>query len=325
MSKKSRTFQPPTSSGAKPATPADPASASDPSVATTSAAAAGATGQPTGSSAPKTPATTPVTPAGTTSTATSRSAARRREATGNRVSAPPSLFERYRLLIVGAIVVVIVAGALAVMSNLSGTTANAYECTTLLTPGPTDPIPTPRPVTSAAPITSAAPGASAAPAPTPEPQPTQKLGFTTQDLGRGHVTNTTKVTYDYCPPASGQHYNVSGQAPLPHQFYPPSTTLVPGNWIHNLEHGYVVLLYKGEIAADIQQQFQGIMAEADPNATCGYSKVIAVRYDQMEDGVNFAAVAWDRALLLDQFDKQALLTFANQWQDGPQTPEPGLC
>ena len=24
------------------------------------------------------------------------------------------------------------------------------------------------------------------------------------------------------------------------------TRLRPGNWIHNLEHGYVVLLYKGE-------------------------------------------------------------------------------
>ena len=245
--------------------------------------------------------------------------------TGTRVSAPPSFFERYRLLIVGAIAVVIVAGLVAVMANLSGTTANAYECTTLLTPGPTDPIPTPRAAASPAAAASTAPGASAAPVATPEPQPTQKLGFTTQDLGRGHVATTTKVTYDYCPPASGQHYNVGGQAPLPHQFYPPSTTLVPGNWIHNLEHGYVVLLYKGEISADVQQQLQAIMAEADPNATCGYAKVIAVRFDQMDPGVNFAAAAWDRELLLGTFDKQALLTFANQWQDGPQTPEPGLC
>ena len=31
---------------------------------------------------------------------------------------------------------------------------------------------------------------------------------------------------------------------------------------------------------------------------CGYSKVIAVRFDDMDPGVNFAAVAWDRELLL---------------------------
>ena len=54
---------------------------------------------------------------------------------------------------------------------------------------------------------------------------------------------------------------------------------------------------------------------------CVDNKVIAVRFDDMDPGVNFAALAWDRALLLKDFDKAALLTFANQWQDGPQTPE----
>ncbi len=91
----------------------------------------------------------------------------------------------------------------------------------------------------------------------------------------------------------------------------------------------MVLLYRGRHRADIQQQLQDIMDTATPTAasgaTCGYSKVIAVRFDDMKPGVNFAAVAWDRELLLDAFDKEALLTFANQWQDGPQTPEAGLC
>ena len=91
----------------------------------------------------------------------------------------------------------------------------------------------------------------------------------------------------------------------------------------------MVLLYKGEPTAEVQQQLQDIMAEATPSAVsatkCGYSKVIAVRFDDMDPGVNFAAVAWDRELLLKEFDKAALLTFVNQWQDGPQTPESGLC
>ncbi len=68
------------------------------------------------------------------------------------------------------------------------------------------------------------------------------------------------------------------------------------------------------------------MAEANPSAfsianNCVDNKVIAVRFDDMDPGVNFAALAWDRELLLKEFDKAALLTFANQWQDGPQTPE----
>jgi hypothetical protein len=308
VSKKSRTFQPSTKSSATPADPGSEASTAD----TGAAADAG-----------------PATAASGSSTATSRSAARRRATSGSRVSAPPTFFERYRVLIVGAIAVVLVGVSVAVIANMSASTANAYECTTLLSPGPADPIPTPRPATSVAPGTSSAPGVGPVATATPEPQPTQRLGFTTQDLGRGHVTTSTKVTYDYCPPASGEHYNISGQAPLTRRFYPPSTKLGPVNWIHNLEHGYVVLLYRGEPAADVLQGLQDIMAEATPTAAsgerCGYSKVIAVRSDDLGPGVNYAAIGWDRELLLDEFDKQALLTFANQWQDGPQTPEPGLC
>lgn len=307
MSKKSRTFQPPTTTGGAPAPAGDAAST-----------------PVSGDTSPVAPVATPVTQ--TSSGATSRSAARRRASSAGRVSAPPSFFERYRALIVGAAAVLVVAGTVAVVANMTTSSANAYECTTLLTPGPTDPVPTPRPAT---PPPSVDPAASPAPASSPEPQPTQRLGFTTQDLGKNHVTAGTKVDYDYCPPASGSHYNVGGRAPLARQFYPPTTELVPGNWVHNLEHGYVVLLYRGEPSAEIQQQLQDIMAEAVPTAAsaaaCGYSKVIAARFDDMTPGIDFAAVAWDRELLLEEFDKEALLTFANQWQDGPQTPEAGLC
>lgn len=312
MSKKSRTFQPPTTTGGAPAPTgapaANPVDGDAPSPVT-----------------PVTPVPAPVT--ASSAAASSRAAARRRASSAGRVSAPPSFFERYRVLIIGAIAVLVVVGGIYAVTQFGGTSGvNAYECTTLLTPGPTDPVPTPRPAT---PAPSVDPAASAAPATSPEPQPTQKLGFPTQDLGKGHVTPETKVVYDYCPPASGKHYNIAGRAPLTRQFYPPTTELVPGNWVHNLEHGYVVLLYRGEPSAEVQQQLQDIMAEAVPSAasaeTCGYSKVIAVRSDDMEPGINFAAVAWDRELLLEEFDKQQLLTFANQWQDGPQTPEAGLC
>ena len=57
-------------------------------------------------------------------------------------------------------------------------------------------------------------------------------------------------------------------------------------------------------------------------ANCGpVNKVIVLRFDEMDPSVNFAAVAWDRVLLQEELDGDRLLTFANQWQDGPQTPE----
>ncbi len=50
--------------------------------------------------------------------------------------------------------------------------------------------------------------------------------------------------YAYCPPASGPHYNNPGiDGPIPAKFYGPDDGTRPEGWIHNLEHGAVVILY----------------------------------------------------------------------------------
>jgi len=209
--------------------------------------------------------------------------------------------------------------------------ANAapYTCTTLLTPGPVATVQPAAvaPVASAAPAASLAPGASPTPAPTPAPAPTAQVGFPTQDLGAGHVSESTTITYAYCPPTSGQHFS-SKTAPLPRRLYGPTDTLRPGNWVHNLEHGYVVLLYKGDPGQEVIAQLQKIVDDTPGTTyttqTCGLpNKVIAVRFDDMT--TPFAAASWDRALLLDHFDAAQLQTFADQWQESPVWPEKGVC
>jgi hypothetical protein len=155
------------------------------------------------------------------------------------------------------------------------------------------------------------------------------LGVPTSDLGREHVAQGTSVRFDYCPPASGRHYNLGGGlAPLARRFYGPDVSLVPQNWIHNLEHGYVVLLYSGDPGEAVLNELRGVMDDASPSdwnlTNCGSTvpnKVIGVRFDSMDPGVKFAAVSWDRALLQAELDAAELLAFANQWQDGPATPE----
>jgi hypothetical protein len=147
-------------------------------------------------------------------------------------------------------------------------------------------------------------------------------------MGQTHVSESTSVKYAYCPPASGQHFNVAGKAPLPRRFYAPTDTVRPGNWIHNLEHGYVVLLYQGEPDAATQAAIAKIVDEAPGTAfttqQCGLpNKVLAVRFDDMS--TPFAAVSWDRALLLDTFDAEALATFAAQWQESDVWPEKNVC
>ncbi len=227
---------------------------------------------------------------------TSRAEARRRSSAPK--ASAQSFFERYRLFLIGgAGVVVVILGLLFVNRS----TTQAYECVTFVTPPPAAP--------------SAAPGQ------------TPLVGFQTQDMGREHAVQGATIRYDYCPPASGRHYNLGGgQAPLPRHFLGPDDSVVPAQWIHNLEHGFVVLLYRGDPGPEVLEQLRSIMDEAVVSdfsqAQCGpINKVIGLRFDDLGPGVDFAAVAWDRVLLQQDFDRDQLLAFANQWQDGPQTPE----
>jgi hypothetical protein len=137
------------------------------------------------------------------------------------------------------------------------------------------------------------------------------------------------VTYAFCPPTSGTHFSVAGQAPLPRAFYGPDKVERPGNWLHNLEHGGVAFLYKGTPTQDILDSMRTAMDSSAPGskaATCGVpNQVIVVRFDDMN--TPFALVAWDRAMLLDTWNPDLAMTFAQQWQDGPAIPEknPATC
>lgn len=335
MSKRSRTFQP--SDLPEPRPDADGQSAS-------------------GASTPAPEPTTSAASAKPTPDSTSRAEARRRSTAPKAAAAQQSFLDRYKVLILGGAGVVVVLVALLFLTR---STTQAYECVTFLTPPPAAPADsgppeaTPAPASSApaavpAPTTgltpalspaaatgaapaSTAPAASAAPAtsaaPTPSPAPTPLLGFQTSDMGKNHVVQGATVKYAYCPPASGQHYNLGGgQAPLARRFFGPTDSVIPPQWIHNLEHGYVLLLYRDDPGTEVLDGLRSIMDEAQVSdwslQACGpVNKVIALRFDDMDPDVNFAAVAWDRVLLLKEFDHDQLLGFANQWQDGAQTPE----
>jgi hypothetical protein len=59
--------------------------------------------------------------------------------------------------------------------------------------------------------------------------------------GRGHVTQTlTAADYKTNPPTSGNH----NPTPAPDGLYPPGNEPAVENWVHTLEHGRVLLMYK---------------------------------------------------------------------------------
>lgn len=234
------------------------------------------------------PSEQPAEPAAAPSRRTSRASSRRRSRAKPEAE-PRSALERYRGVVIGALAVLAV-GFVGLML-FQGASAARYECGSLLTPPPV----------------------------AIDEQP----GFATQDLGRTHQATGSTVVFEFCPPTSGEHWSDASRSPLRRAFYGPGDSVSPGNWVHNLEHGYVIFAYQRYTAeseqADIREAMDsapaGELAEA-----CGLpNKVMAVPFDEMDEP--FAALAWDRALLMPEWDTEAAIAFAEAWQDSPQAPE----
>jgi hypothetical protein len=208
--------------------------------------------------------------------------------------------ERYRTaMILGASVVGVI---LLVVFVLFSASQPAYACSSIWTPAPT---------------------------PAPTAGATQALGYVQNDMGHTHAAPGTKVTYTYCPPASGMHYNVPGTlGPIPARLYGPSDAVVPEGWVHNLEHGALVILYQGTSAgatAEGQAAFRSFYDAFPASPRCGLAKgqlgPVIARFDQM--ATPFAAIVWGRVLPLQTFDQAQILAFWNQW--GEQTNGEDQC
>lgn len=265
---------------------------------------------------------------------------RRTTRTTRRLEPRRSFADRYRGLLLGAFAL-LGAGIIGFVF-LQSTGAAAYSCATLMTPGPR---PTPTGDGTASPSASAAaspspaaspsgsPGASAgaSASPSASPSPTQRLGFPAAHLGTEHVATGSTIEYGYCPPTSGDHYNAAGQGPIRREFYGPGSERPPGGWVHNLEHGWVVLAYRGgeglAPSEEVLGQMRTFFESAPPSDLAGPcqspNKVIVLRFDEMK--TPFAMLAWDRALMMDTFDAEQAQTFYEQWVDDEQLSERGLC
>lgn len=199
--------------------------------------------------------------------------------------------ERYRT----AIVVVAAVAGVALLSFFVFFSASqpAYACSQIWAPSATP-----------------APAASATP----------NLGYVQPDMGNSHVAPGTKVTYTYCAPASGSHYNVSSQGPIAARVYSLTDKVIPEGWIHNLEHGALVILYKGAspgATADGQTQFKAFFESFPNSPRCGLAKglvgPVIARFDDMS--TTFQAILWGRVLPLETFDQAQILAFYQQWGD----------
>jgi hypothetical protein len=222
-------------------------------------------------------------PASTSPSGTTRAGRRERA----RASTTPASFtQRYRTVILGAAVVAVVAIVGAGM--LAAATQPAFACSTQWEPTPTP-----------------SPGAGTSPQP----------GYPQPDMGAGHVGNGTFVTYTYCPPASGRHFNSSGTGPITPRLYGPTDNVIPQGWIHNLEHGALVLLYRPDGPGGTpegQAALREFWNSYPPSPVCGWQPGAVVGpvfapFEQM--AWPFAAMVWGRVLPLQDLDTEAILEF----------------
>jgi len=188
--------------------------------------------------------------------------------------------QRFRTPILALIVVVVVGGVGAIV--FASAASPAYACATI---------------------------------DTVKPAASGELGQIQQDMGNQHIQRGDKVTYPICPPASGKHVNQTGYGPLQPKVYGPDDESVPNGWVHNLEHGGLVLLYscdKGACDSDAQlQQLRDFSAGFPASAICalppGIVGPVIARFEQMP--TRYAALVWDRVLYLDTFDAQTVYDF----------------
>jgi hypothetical protein len=199
----------------------------------------------------------------------------------------PSFFERYRTPIISVAAIAVVAVAIGWV--FLGSTAATWTCTNQFNPSPT---------------------------PTISPDSSTRLGFVQDDMGRNHQAGPP-FSYLYCPPASGPHYNQPGTlGPITPRVYKPDDKVGPPNWIHNLEHGAVVVLYRTDgpgASSAGQAAFKTFFDNFPPSQLCQVpprtlSPVIAP-FDNMPHP--FAALVWGRVLYLDTWDPDLVLKFYN--------------
>ncbi len=138
------------------------------------------------------------------------------------------------------------------------------------------------------------------------------LGTPVADEGRNHIPDTQQPQYKHYPPASGPHYDE------PANWGTYDQPLPEGRWVHNLEHGGVVILYKCPSGCpDLVQQLKDFYASAPKSAKWNEVKLVVTPYDHMDR--QLAIVAWDWIDEMDAFDSARLLTFYKAHLDrGPE-------
>ncbi len=137
--------------------------------------------------------------------------------------------------------------------------------------------------------------------------------------GATHVAICSYVDYHTLPPSSGDHY------PIWAAYMTYDQPVPEGYWVHNLEHGTIVLSYNcGAAGCASANAAAPAMIDAYPDdPLCASQETgVRVRFVMTPDprlDVRFAASAWGWTLRANCFDTAAFLAFARaHYGNGPE-------
>lgn len=146
---------------------------------------------------------------------------------------------------------------------------------------------------------------------------TGTAGVQVPDEGRAHVPSSQPIEYKNYPPTSGPHY-AQPDGPANWQTIGP---LREGTFVHNLEHGGIVILYNcpsGPNCDTLKKQLENYVRNLAPNEpSFGEVKIVMSPYPRMDHKI--ALLAWDWIDQFDTYDQDRITRFYEVHVDqGPE-------
>jgi len=136
-----------------------------------------------------------------------------------------------------------------------------------------------------------------------------------------HVDEGAPLQYTHRPPSSGMHY---GTVPQPQEYRMYDTPLTPGRWVHMLEHGAIVVLYRPDLCDSACVQQLGTFYDNAPRSSLpgiGIRHLAVTPYQDMDHAI--AVVAWGYIDEMDQVDTDRIMADYKSKVDASSAPERG--
>ncbi|MHB8508029.1 MAG: DUF3105 domain-containing protein [Candidatus Dormibacteria bacterium] len=120
------------------------------------------------------------------------------------------------------------------------------------------------------------------------------------------------------PPTSGAHWNITGTAPSKYGVY--ADPVPPEAWLHNLEHGGVVILYlcPNSSCKQVQKDLKSFLRGEPYESRFGQVRLLATQYPLSSH--RYALIAWGWRQFMDGWDRDTAERFYQAHVDqGPES------